>query len=207
MLKIAASKLKAKFVTQTQALIHGDLHTGSVMCSPSPSQTFVIDPEFGFYGPMGFDTGAFVANLLLAFVSQSGHNNGDEYAEWILEQVYIFWSAFREEFLNLWNDPAEHTGELYQRQFFEDSNSMKVVQEEFMKELFIDTLGFAGTKMLRRIVGIAHVEDLESIEDIDLKAQCEIHGLDIGIEMIKNADEYASIEDVINMARNKKPAT
>ncbi len=49
-LKVAAAKLKAKFVTETQALLHADLHSGSVMCSPAPGQTFVIDPEFAFYG-------------------------------------------------------------------------------------------------------------------------------------------------------------
>ena len=33
----------------------------------------------------------------------------------------------------------------------------------------MDTLGFAGCKMVRRIVGIAHVEDMDSIADADLR--------------------------------------
>ena len=35
--------------------------------------TQVIDPEFGFYGPMGFDIGAFLGNLILAYFAQDGH--------------------------------------------------------------------------------------------------------------------------------------
>ena len=35
--------------------------------------TKCIDPEFGFYGPMGFDVGAFLGNLMLAYISQDGH--------------------------------------------------------------------------------------------------------------------------------------
>jgi 5-methylthioribose kinase len=35
--------------------------------------TQVIDPEFAFYGPMGFDIGAFIGNLILAFFAQDGH--------------------------------------------------------------------------------------------------------------------------------------
>ena len=67
--KACAAQLKAKFVGCPQALIHGDLHSGSVMaCKES---TFVIDPEFAFYGPMGFDIGAIVANLLLAYVNHA----------------------------------------------------------------------------------------------------------------------------------------
>lgn len=37
--------------------------------------TQVIDPEFAFYGPMGFDIGAFLGNLILAFYAQDGHAN------------------------------------------------------------------------------------------------------------------------------------
>jgi 5-methylthioribose kinase len=43
-------------VSSAEALIHGDLHTGSVMVTRE--ETRVIDPEFAFYGPMDFDVGA-----------------------------------------------------------------------------------------------------------------------------------------------------
>jgi len=76
-------------------------------------KTTVIDPEFAFYGPMGFDTGAFVGNMFLAYVSQPGLKSGDDYAEYVLQQVEIFWTEFCEEFKRLWNDPDEHTGYLY----------------------------------------------------------------------------------------------
>ncbi|GKB47657.1 methylthioribose kinase, partial [Tanacetum coccineum] len=35
--------------------------------------TQVIDPEFAFYGPMGFDIGAFLGNLILAYFAQDRH--------------------------------------------------------------------------------------------------------------------------------------
>ena len=60
-----------RFCEKTQALIHGDLHTGSVMVTHESTQ--VIDPEFAFYGPMGFDIGAFIGNLFLAYFAQDGH--------------------------------------------------------------------------------------------------------------------------------------
>ncbi|ERN08875.1 hypothetical protein AMTR_s00015p00197590, partial [Amborella trichopoda] len=72
-LKQEIAELKSMFCARAQALIHGDLHTGSVMATANSTQ--VIDPEFAFYGPMGFDVGAFLGNLILAFYAQDGHAN------------------------------------------------------------------------------------------------------------------------------------
>ena len=63
--KIAPSKLKANFVTKTQVLIHSEFHTGGVICSPLPSQTFVIDNDLEFYVPMLFDPGFFIYYYLM----------------------------------------------------------------------------------------------------------------------------------------------
>ena len=60
------SVLKHRFMTHGEALIHGDLHTGSVMVGGG--RTVAIDPEFAFYGPVGFDLGAIWANAVIATV-------------------------------------------------------------------------------------------------------------------------------------------
>lgn len=72
----------------------GDLHTGSIMVTAD--KTSVIDAEFAFYGPMGFDIGAYLANLLLSYFSQDGHAHQDQedknrvaYKNWLLEQVFL----------------------------------------------------------------------------------------------------------------------
>ncbi|KAM0923682.1 hypothetical protein ACQ4PT_005362 [Festuca glaucescens] len=69
-LKLEIAELKSMFIERSQALIHGDLHTGSIMVTTDSTQ--VIDPEFAFYGPMGYDIGAFLGNLILAYFAQDG---------------------------------------------------------------------------------------------------------------------------------------
>ena len=39
----------------------------------------------------------------------------------------------------------------------------------FLRVLLPDVLGFAGAVMTRRVVGIAHVADLDSIADQDVR--------------------------------------
>mmetsp|Transcript_58007 Transcript_58007/g.136469 ORF Transcript_58007/g.136469 Transcript_58007/m.136469 type:complete len:913 (-) Transcript_58007:64-2802(-) len=172
-----AAVLKSKFMSCAQALVHGDLHTGSVMaCEGS---TFVIDPEFAFYGPMGFDLGAFLGNLLLAYYSTPGHERaGESYGRWLLHQAEEFYSTFCDVFLTLWREseasPTGSGGELYSAGPFPRGSAMlETAREVYMEELWRDTVGFAGVKMIRRIVGLAHVADLDEIADAELRSECE----------------------------------
>ena len=63
------------------------LVTSSMFTVALPWAGQVIDPEFAFYGPMGFDLGALIGNLLMAYCAVPGNGQGEEYAEWLLEQV------------------------------------------------------------------------------------------------------------------------
>ena len=38
-----------------------------------------------------------------------------------------------------------------------------------ISEIFTDALGYAGTEIIRRIVGVAHVADFESIESNEIR--------------------------------------
>src|SRR5690606_30170641 len=93
----AAQAMLLRFTAGAETLCHGDLHTGSVMCTDT--DTRVIDPEFGFYGPMGFDLGMLLANFLMAYFSQSAHRHDPgEMQDWLLSVIADCCAAFRAEF-------------------------------------------------------------------------------------------------------------
>jgi len=198
-LKASAQRLKLKFLSSAEALIHGDLHSGSIMATPE--NTRVIDPEFAFYGPMGFDAGAVIGNLLLAFFAQEGHEPYPgvraKYRGWILELVEEVWNRFEKRFVELWRENV--TGDAYHASLFTDPASWEALileQRHYLHRLFHDALGFAGVKMIRRILGLAHVAELEAILDPDLRARCERHALRIGRLLVINAESFAKIDEV-----------
>jgi 5-methylthioribose kinase len=71
----------------------------------------------------------------------------------------------------------------------------------FMRTLFEDSLAFGGLKMIRRILGLAHTEDLESIADPDRRAICERKALQIGRALVLRAAAFRDIADVIAAAK------
>ena len=71
----------------------------------------------------------------------------------------------------------------------------------FMRMLFQDTLAFAGAKMIRRILGLAHVEDLEAIADPERRARCEVKALRLARELLVGPNHFSSMADVVGAAR------
>ena len=208
-LKRAISRLKRTFMGSAEALIHGDLHTGSIMVTED--DTRVIDPEFAFYGPMGFDTGAFIGNLLLNYFSQDGHaTEADDraaYKAWVLETTETFWLAFAERYGALW---AERRGDAYPAALFageDDAASLAQARDAAIADLFTDTIRFGAAKMIRRILGLAHNIDFEWIEDPDRRAACERPALLLGRELLVNAPAYPSIQSVTDAARGIQART
>lgn len=198
-LKTAVSRFGYKFLNEPQALLHGDLHSGSVMVTVE--DTRVIDPEFAFYGPIGFDLGAFFGNLLLSWYSQAGHATAADdrvaYQAWLLQQAAIFWTSFRARFLNLWSDQGG--GDAFGGGLFDnaDADELSTARNTFMDGLFADMIGFAACKMIRRILGFAHVADLESIDDPVLRSRCEAAALAMARRLLTAPQRFRDLHSVL----------
>lgn len=183
--------LRNKFLTSSQALLHGDLHTGSIFIKPD--STKVIDPEFAYYGPMGFDIGAVLANLLLNFAAQEGWSKDDAsrsaYRAYLTQTVKDVWSHFEQNFRALWNEHG------VDRVF-----AAPGYQDYFISNLLRDTVGFTGAKMVRRVVGLAHVADIDKIEDAAARERAQRLALTIGTAAIRANRQVTTIDELIAIA-------
>ena len=149
----------------------------------SLGDTRVIDPEFALYGPVGFDLGAFAANLLMAHFAQPGHERqpGEraDLAEWLLGQMELFWHHFvRRHECALARARSQAGGpdrclpdEPVRRRRRPGGcwpTSAAAVHEAMLRDL----VGFAGAEIIRRVIGFAHNLDFESIADA--RAACGV---------------------------------
>ncbi|MDC9583188.1 S-methyl-5-thioribose kinase [Xenorhabdus sp. PR6a] len=189
-----AMQYKYQFMTQAQALLHGDLHSGSIMVTPD--STKVIDPEFSFMEPMAFDIGSYIGNLLMAYFAQSAlrenHAQCTDYQTWLLAQIETTWSVFERRFRQLWHEKKigdAYPVVLYQQGSF-DASFLKTVQDDFLSTLFKDTLAYAGLEINRRIIGCAGVADFKHIKDQNQRAICEKRALKLARELIVNRENY-----------------
>ncbi|WP_332692476.1 S-methyl-5-thioribose kinase [Halalkalibacter lacteus] len=190
-LKLEVASLKKAFLTKGETLVHGDLHTGSIFVREE--DTVVIDPEFAFYGPMGFDIGAFIANIILNYLSQQVHlkdqpQKQEEYKHYLLNVISESWNVFSEEFTYLWN---QHPQDVYM--------SVDGYLDQTLQEIFKDTIGFAGCKIVRRMIGLAGVEDVECILNQAVKNEVKKTALTLGKNLILERSQISTIDELVKV--------
>ena len=82
------TRLTELFCSSKETLVHGDLHTGSVMIRGINIK--IIDAEFSFFGPIGFDVGTLFAHILFGEI-YAKHQNKPLYYE---ASLSILWEHF-----------------------------------------------------------------------------------------------------------------
>jgi 5-methylthioribose kinase len=191
-LRLEAAKLKFAFMSNAQALLHGDLHTGSVFVRED--STKVIDPEFAFYGPMGYDVGNVVSNLIFAWI-----NTEFTLPEGLEKETYIKWlegtiadiiDLFSAKFLTAWEQNVTET----------------MAKEEGFNRWYLDTVledtaAVAGLELIRRIIGLAKVKDITSISNTDDRAKAERICLETAKTFILQRQNYKTGKDFLETLR------
>jgi 5-methylthioribose kinase len=180
LVKLEVAKLKKQYLTETEALLHGDLHTGSIFASQS--ETKVIDPEFAFYGPIGFDVGQFFANLIFQAIARVD----DEQKHTILDHLEKTWVTFHTIFKDSWNKDGQ-----------EQYSKVDGYLDYILEKIFRDSIGFAGCELIRRTIGLSHVKDLDGIVDDSERINAKKIALKLGKGCIINRQNLNSIEGFI----------
>jgi 5-methylthioribose kinase len=189
-LVLESAKLKFEFMTNAQSLLHGDLHTGSIFIKED--STKVIDPEFAFYGPAGYDIGNVIANLIFAYANGKftieDEESRDDYLNYLITAIKDVVNLFTDKFNKAWDEKATE----------------RVASYEGFKEFYLDTIlrdtaAVAGLELLRRVIGLAKVKDLTTIEDREARIRAEKICLTAGKTFILNRESIKTGADFINV--------
>jgi 5-methylthioribose kinase len=174
-LKLRAAQAKYKFLTRKEALMHGDLHTGSIFATKT--ETKIIDPEFATFGPIGFDLGQFLANLLLNAVSRKASSR-----DILFFHVENTWDVFSKTFTKLWEDEGT-----------ESYTKTKQWLPLVLQNIFTDAVEFAGCEIIRRTIGLAHVADLDGIPNNLEKLEAKRHALRLGRALLVHDEKKTDV--------------
>ena len=173
------SIMQKRFFTTRQALLHGDLHSGSIMvCDEKAS---VIDGEFSIIGPTGFDLGMFAGSLVLAAFGATSPERRQE----LLTSLAVLRESFIETYCHEWNS---WTGKAdLSPAFLTKNDSVGLAQEQTEECISIisDAAGFAAMEIVRRLTGYAHTSHFAKLSETEI-GKHQYQALDLAIDLLSD---------------------
>ena len=174
-LRDCAAKMKYRFMNVPQALIHGDLHFGSVFVKGN--EPVIFDSEFCFFGPIGFDLGIVLAHFVMEYLFvRIARPQDKSFLSWLREMAKELLETFESQFLAAAKGSCEDP--VLRSPAFIDS---------FVSSVFSDTAGFAGAECLRRTVGIAKIPEFDLLSS-GQRAAFEKDVMDAGVLLMEQTD-------------------
>jgi len=192
-LHLEVAKIKFDFMNNAQALLHGDLHTGSIFVREDSTRVF--DPEFAFYGPIGYDVGNVIANLIFAWDNGQAAGN-HAFCDWVLKTIAEVIDLFKQKFLKAFDELAT-----------DPMARVEGFKEQYLDSVLSDTAAFTGTELNRRTVGMAQVKDVTTIADPVKRAYAERLNILCAKDCIMNRKQFKQGSDYVSaMMRAAKAA-
>lgn len=177
-LRREAALLRDGFMNHAQALLHGDLHTGSIFVGSAGVK--VIDPEFAFYGPMGYDIGNVLGNLFFPW-ARLAVATPERPADGLAALIAAVYDRMRDRLEEVYEEKV--TLPLYREPGF---------RRAYLDGVMADAAGYAGTEIVRRTVGDAKVAELTDVTDGAARAAMERVLVKLGTALIKNRRTFRS---------------
>ena len=172
-----AAALRLNFMNNAQALLHGDLHTGSVFANETGIR--VLDPEFAFYGPMGYDIGNIIGNLYFSWANKIfAHSDEEEAAAAV--------RALKTCIAEVYDKTRERLEKRYDEWVTLPLYRIPAFREDWIGSVMTDAAGYAGTEIIRRTVGDSKVMEITSVTDPEQRIPMERALVYFGAELIKN---------------------
>ena len=183
-----AGKLKYKFMNNPQSLLHGDLHSGSIFVTES--KTKVIDPEFAFYGPIGYDLGNVVGNLFFSYI-HSDIVMSDE----VEKRAYL--NYLETTIAEIMDKFIDKFGRAYDEKVIDPMAKNPLYKKWMIASILEDASGMAGTEVIRRTIGDSKVKEIESIESIEARVYMDKFLILLGKSLIKDRYKIKTGKDYV----------
>src|SRR5699024_7482608 len=169
-------KLRNAFMNDAQALLHGDLHSGSIFANEQGVK--IIDPEFAFYGPMGYDIGNVIGNLFFSWANRRFAAPEEAATPQALEDTSRSLCDPTPRKLAAKHDELG-TFPLYRTEGF---------RRIYLDGVMADSYGYAGTEIIRRVVGDSKVMEVTSVTEPAVRIPMERALIKMGIFLIKERE-------------------
>ena len=183
--------LRRTFMTHSDCLIHADFHTSNVFLSDEGLK--MLDFEFSFMGPFGYDMGYFTGSLIAAYCAACFKEYPSE-AERKQCKVYLLYTikmlleSYNHTFINCWNTDAK-----------DEYKGQEGLQKIILTEMLQDSVGYTAITNWCRTTDTWSLPEYRAIEDEDDRKFAMTMAVLLDHELLINRKNLEKTDDFIDM--------
>ncbi len=183
-------KLRRSYMSHADALIHADYHTSNILASDDEMK--VIDMEFSFMGPFGYDIGYLTGNLISQYCAAcfkpfACAEERSTFKAYLLATIKRLYYTYFLTFTNCWNEDCKLR--------YKDQNGLR---RSIMDEVMVDSVGYASMVNWFRSASVISYPDFDVIEDIEARRHAVTLSLMIDWQIMFARYQYRSVDDLID---------
>lgn len=183
-------KLRRNFMSHADALIHADLHTSNLFADAERMK--VIDMEFTFVGPFGYDLGYLAGNLLSQYCAACfkpfpSENERKTFKAYLLAMVKSLFETYVETFTLCWAKDAKAR--------YKDQQGLLT---SILDEVMHTAPGYASMVNWFRAVSDIPYPDFDVITDVEDRRNATVLSLMIDWALMFERYHYQSVDDLID---------
>lgn len=184
-------KLRRNFMSHADGLIHGDMHTSNIFASEDAMK--VIDMEFSFIGPFGYDLGYLTGNLISQYCAAcfkpfASEADRREFKAYLLATIKSLFETYFKTFAACWDKDAK---ERYQ--------GADGLRRSIFDEIMRDAPGYAAIVNWFRCTGEIEYPDFEVIGNLEDKRHAQTLSLMMDWQLMFQREQFMSVDDLIDV--------
>ncbi|MCI6859412.1 MAG: phosphotransferase [Eubacterium sp.] len=183
-------KLRRNFMSHADALIHADLHTSNLLASREEMK--VIDMEFTFVGPFGYDLGYLTGNLISQYCAAcfkpfSTEEERKRFKAYLLATIKELFETYNMTFTKCWQKDAKDRYE-----------GQEGLLGSVLEEVMLTAPGYASMVNWFRAASEIEYPDFLAIEDVNARRFATTLSLLIDWNIMFARYRYHSVDDLID---------
>lgn len=182
--------LRRTFMTHSDCLIHADFHTSNVFLSDKGLK--MLDFEFSFMGPFGYDMGYFTGSLLAAycaacFKKYPSEAERQQCKAYLLSTIKMLYESYNYSFITCWNNHAKP-----------EYKGQTGFQEIVLREMLQDSVGYSAITNWCRTTDIWGLPEYKAIEDEEARKYAMAMAVLLDHELILHRKDFECVDDFID---------
>lgn len=183
-------KLRRSFMSHADALIHADLHTSNIFVSEDEMK--VIDMEFSFMGPFGYDLGYLTGNLISQYCAAcfkpfATEAERREFKAYLLATIKNLFRVYFLTFTECWNKDVKKR--------YQGKDGLR---RSIFDEVMLEAPGYASMVNWFRCAGDVGYPDFDVIINKEDKRHATTLSLLIDWQMMFQRYQYQTVDDLID---------